>query len=252
MFAGDMNKLVLIILLTLPGTLRAQTVRGVLTDSLSGSTLNGYTVHLKHLEKGHRLTTLSDSLGRFAFQNTGHGRFEITVDAFSRTFRRELSLVPREIVDIRVSLAASAVEVAPVVATATTRSKKLQFAGFYDRLLYHRPQYLLREDIEKRNARNVVHLMQGMKGVRAAGRDVLMRGGQTMGVHASRSGCKPSVYVDGALVRAGGTGVPMTYLDVIESPNNIEALEVYTSAAQLPIEYGGPSAACGVVLIWTR
>ena len=247
-----MNKVLLIIFLTLPGFARAQTVRGVLTDSLSGVALTGYTLRLKNLEKGHQITTTSDSLGRFAFQNTGHGRFEVIVDAFSRTFRREVSLVPREIIDIRLSLLPSAVEVGPVVATATTRSKKLQLAGFYDRLLYHRPQYLLRDDIEKRNARNVLHLMQGMKGVRPAGRDVLMRGGQTMGVHAVRSGCKPSVYVDGALVRAGGTGVPMTYLDVIESPNNIEALEVYTSAAQLPIEYGGATAACGVVLIWTR
>ncbi len=247
-----MNKVLLIILLAFPGLVRAQTVRGILTDSLSSAVLSGYTLRLRHVEKDHQLTTTSDSSGRFVFQNTGHGRFEIIVDAFSRTFRREISLVPREIVDIRISLLPSAVEVGPVVATATTRSKKLQLAGFYDRLLYHRPQYLLRDDIEKRNARNVVHLMQGMKGVRTAGRDVLMRGGQTMGIHALRSSCKPSVYVDGALVRAGGTGIPMTYLDVIESPNNIEALEVYTSAAQLPIEYGGATAACGVVLIWTR
>jgi metal-sulfur cluster biosynthetic enzyme len=32
----------------------------------------------------------------------------------------------------------------------------------------------------------------------------------------------------------------------------IEAIEVYTSAAQVPIKYNQTSGGCGVMLIWTR
>ena len=36
------------------------------------------------------------------------------------------------------------------------------------------------------------------------------------------------------------------------NPLDLEAVEVYRSAAELPIEYGGTNAACGVLLLWTR
>jgi hypothetical protein len=39
--------------------------------------------------------------------------------------------------------------------------------------------------------------------------------------------------------------------DVIH-PNNVEAIEVYRSPAEVPPQYGGAEAACGVILLWRR
>jgi hypothetical protein len=36
------------------------------------------------------------------------------------------------------------------------------------------------------------------------------------------------------------------------SVSSLDKIEVYRSAAQVPLEYGGPTAACGVLLLWTR
>ena len=33
---------------------------------------------------------------------------------------------------------------------------------------------------------------------------------------------------------------------------HIEAVEVYNNGADVPLEYAGPGAACGAVLIWTK
>jgi hypothetical protein len=33
--------------------------------------------------------------------------------------------------------------------------------------------------------------------------------------------------------------------------DNIEAIEVYRSASEVPMEFGGNSASCGVIVLWT-
>jgi hypothetical protein len=32
----------------------------------------------------------------------------------------------------------------------------------------------------------------------------------------------------------------------------LDAVEVYRSAAEVPVEYGGSNAGCGVILLWSR
>jgi hypothetical protein len=32
----------------------------------------------------------------------------------------------------------------------------------------------------------------------------------------------------------------------------LDAVEVYRSAAEVPLEYGGANAGCGVILLWSR
>jgi hypothetical protein len=41
-------------------------------------------------------------------------------------------------------------------------------------------------------------------------------------------------------------------LNGVVSPSQIEAVELYSSAANTPVQYGGVNSACGVILIWTR
>jgi len=78
--------------------------------------------------------------------------------------------------------------------------------------------------------------------------------------HASPDGaqaCMMSVYIDG--VWLGGGGAP-TGPQAKDPPNlryememnRIAAVEFYRGAAEVPVEYGGTTGACGVVLIWTK
>jgi hypothetical protein len=60
--------------------------------------------------------------------------------------------------------------------------------------------------------------------------------------------CMPTLYVDGVHTAYGGRAD----LNGVVSPSQIEAVELYSSAANIPVQYAGVNSACGVILIWTR
>jgi hypothetical protein len=64
----------------------------------------------------------------------------------------------------------------------------------------------------------------------------------------SGGGCLPTLYVDGVKVSYGG-GMD---INAVVTPDMVEAVELYASAAQIPAQYNGMQSACGVILIWTR
>jgi len=64
--------------------------------------------------------------------------------------------------------------------------------------------------------------------------------------------CYLDVYFDGAQIyNSSARGTPLFNLNSIQSAE-IEAIEVYTSASQIPAQYNKTSGGCGVMLIWTR
>ncbi len=68
-----------------------------------------------------------------------------------------------------------------------------------------------------------------------------------------RNRCLPSLWIDGVNVRSsGGANGPRVRIDDFLSPVEIEGIEIYRSASEVPPRYGGTGASCGVILIWTR
>jgi hypothetical protein len=64
--------------------------------------------------------------------------------------------------------------------------------------------------------------------------------------------CYLDVYLDGALIYdSTARKAPLFNLNSITA-SEIEAIEVYSSAAQVPAQYNKTSGGCGVMLIWTR
>jgi hypothetical protein len=65
--------------------------------------------------------------------------------------------------------------------------------------------------------------------------------------------CFMAVYLDGALYWSPDMGRMAQPPDITKfNPLDLEAVEVYRSPAEVPVEYNGPAAGCGVMLIWTR
>ena len=64
-------------------------------------------------------------------------------------------------------------------------------------------------------------------------------------IHMVRStaGCFPTFYVDGRLARSFAESTPIT---------DVQGIEVYRGAAEMPGEFSGAGAMCGVIVIWTR
>jgi hypothetical protein len=63
--------------------------------------------------------------------------------------------------------------------------------------------------------------------------------------------CYMSVYLDGALYYSNATPGPpldLSRMNIL----NFQALEVYRSPAEMPVEYNATGSGCGVILLWTR
>ena len=61
----------------------------------------------------------------------------------------------------------------------------------------------------------------------------------------------PSVVLDGAVLQVGGVSGGLS-ADELLNPFNIEAVEVYPSAAGVPVQYGGYMSPCGAIVAWSR
>ena len=151
--------------------------------------------------------------------------------------------------------------------------------GFYERQRSDFGHFISREQIEARAPKRITDLLAGLPGVRLVpGASGLGRTGIALrGSLLSHGGsCHPRVFVDGIMVIRGdarrrgldvfglpeqateaalpGVERPEIALDDVVQPEDVQAVEVYRSAAQVPVRFGGTSTStqCGVIVIWTR
>jgi len=159
---------------------------------------------------------------------------------------------------LEVQMAPVALELEPLVVTAERRSFHLEMEGFYERhnLGLHSGIFLTPEYIEKRRPSKVTDLFYAMPGTR------VVEGGGGVGprVVYFRTGerfsgiCWPMIYIDRHLASIGGLGggADPSALDSRLHPNDVSAIEVYRGAAEVPPEFNGANAGCGVVVVWTH
>lgn len=174
---------------------------------------------------------------------------------------RVVTFRPGEQLDVEVLLADRVIGLDPIVVTERRRGL-LADMGFYDRLERGFGEFIERDEIERRAPSRVTDLMQGRSGLRVVQTDPFKYDIRLLGTARFSGDCQPSIWVDGSLARDSGeprvdtvrghTIYRQVQLSEVVSPEEIEAIELYTGAAGLPIQYGGSNAACGVVLIWTR
>jgi hypothetical protein len=62
-----------------------------------------------------------------------------------------------------------------------------------------------------------------------------------------RLGCRLGIFIDGREIATRDISI-----NRLISVQDIRAMEVYNSAAWVPIEFRPPGDGCGVMLIWTR
>lgn len=165
---------------------------------------------------------------------------------------------PERLAVVDVRLPGEAIALEPIIVTAEARSFHLEMQGFYRRRDDGFGLHVTPEVLERRQPVKTTDLFFSMPGVRViepAG------GGRGRAILLSRwrdprdSPCWPMVYVDRHLVSTGslgGAGGEPLAVDEVVATDDILAIEVYRSPAEIPSEFSGPNAGCGVVVIWTR
>jgi hypothetical protein len=124
--------------------------------------------------------------------------------------------------------------------------------GFARRRKMGNGHFFDRASIAARHPLDVTDLLAGIPTIKTRmspdGPLVLMRGlygreAQDNGLSGGTADCLPNVYVDGLVMSAAS-------LDVITRPVDIEGVEVYTKAEQVPAQFHTGNG-CGVIVIWT-
>ncbi|MGH7529331.1 MAG: carboxypeptidase regulatory-like domain-containing protein [Gemmatimonadales bacterium] len=276
--------LVLALLMQLDGAAdaaRAQRLQGRLLDLDTDQPLPAGLVTLVAFDGRHLLTAVTDGGGHWAFDVPGPGVYYVSA---KRLGYRPWVDGP---IDIRAGdtltavyhLGRIAVTLDPVEVSAQQMERFLSQAGFYERQRADFGHYITPAEIERRQATRITDLLSALPGVNL----VDVAGGvggpaiQLRGSNLAQGGlCRPRIFVDGILYARGdsrprrdddeGEATELRIeeeiqrldqgisIDDIGHPSTIAAIEVYRSATQVPVQFGGSSVEtlCGVIVVWTR
>ena len=224
------------------------------------------------------LRTLSDSLGRYRLQSIPRGEHLVVTRALG--FRPDSALTVFDgdealINDVRLKVQLNTL---PTVAVreASTPVVRGKMAAYEERKAAHIGHFIDRELLAKDENRKLSDILGsnvpglaiyrggGSKAWGASGRTTSsakcamcrvskteMLDGMDIAAGAPLA-CYLDVYLDGAQIYdSSARKTPLFNLNSI-GPAEIQAVEVYTSAAQIPAQYNKTSGSCGVMLIWTR
>lgn len=225
-------------------------LRGVVSDVSTQKPVHGARVVIA--ATGRYATT--DSLGRFELRDipTGVIRFFFTAPGFPRTsvvlaFARGETMVQAFEMDSTAIGTASdstsrgrRAQMLEATQVTAAPSRGVRYEDFERRMKTGRGQYVTRQEIEERNYNNFSDAARGLRGVA-----IECGGSRGCMIRMVRAGmsCYPQYIVDGR---------PDNFFGPYVAIRDVEGVEFYTGASDVPGEFAGVDAACGVVVIWTR
>jgi hypothetical protein len=274
----------LLLIAALPGPADAQVLRGRLLDLDTDEPVVGGVVTLIDSVGTRVLTFVTGDDGAYLLTAPRPGSY--LVEARRIGYRMwvdgPILLASDEEWESEFHLRAVPVQLDPVEVTAEAAVYEtyLQRVGFYERQRSDFGHFITRQEIELRAPERMTDLLHSVPGVRTLpSTSGLSRSG--IGFRGSRlsqgGACHPRVYIDGIVVirgdaRARGLNVQgfpeiasdlegsdpslrdEIALDDFLMPEDVQAVEVYRRASEVPARFGGMSTEtqCGVIAIWTR
>ncbi len=260
-----------------------QVVRGRLLDLTSNEPIAGGTLTLVPVQGSGVVSVVSGEDGAFRLEAPGPGRYFVEARSFGYRpwVDGPIDLRAGDDWEAEYHLPAMPFELEPVEVTvpATAYNAFLDRVGFLERQKADFGHFITRDEIERRAPARLTDLLSDIPGVRVVpSSSGLSRSGLSFrgSVLSMGGACHPRVFVDGLIVilgdaRVRGTDIygfpeqptdaeadpsnrPEIALDDFVIPEDVEAVEVYRRASQVPVRFGGTSTAtqCGVIAIWTR
>jgi hypothetical protein len=234
----------------------AQVVRGRVIDNATGEPVSAAKVEALAAGRGSG-STRSEADGKFEVRLRAAGTFRLQTErsGYRPTVTGDIPVAVRETVYVEVKVAAAAMQLDPLRVTARVappRRRTLELNGFYERERLGFGRFIRREDFETRSNLTTSQILARERGtiVVGSGPSEFIVFARSSSVGALRSPvakyCIPQLYLDGMKISSGRD------LNEVVGPNQVEAVELYRSAAEIPVQYNGSDSACGVILVWTR
>jgi hypothetical protein len=243
--------------LILTGTgLRAQTIEGRLLEAGTDSPIIlGQVV----LITGGGLVvdrTFTDEKGAFALWSPEPGNFFLRAEGVGYLSRVDgvFDLGEGGILSVEFRLPRAPIQLDTLMVFSEPRDTKLALLGFYDRQRVGFGHFLGPEEITRKPVFETTDFLRNIPRVRIrqrpfGGSEVLIQGAASTSLNGGGL-CYPKVVVDGNEVFRGGN--EPARLDDVVRPHEVSALEIYRGPGEIPLQFGGSSSPCGVILIWTR
>lgn len=246
-------------------SLHAQSIRGLVTDAVTGTVIPLATVTLV-AENGERVSsTLSTDEGFYQVAGTGSGRYLLRASAPGylpgRAGPIEVDDDDALVLELRLEAAPIGLEglVVEGARAAGSATNYLAERGFWERYEEGRGQFLTPADVLASDAMFTPHLLRGMDEVLPQYGAAPWTMWPVFGIaeNSSRYGdtCEPRTYVDDVWVNRPDFGIREgSGLDDVVPLERVLAVEVFHGPFEAPMRYQGTTYenSCGVVLIWTR
>ncbi len=240
-----------------PGTIRKEDIILGLTNQtepgdilgrvrgrMNGDPVVGADVRLQ----GTDFRTITNERGTFTLEQIPWGIYVIEVDHIAYASAQQAFRVQGgRAHQMEVLMTEEAIELDPLTVTVRPRSWFSGMSGLQHRINLGFGYVLEREDLERRGASNIGDALRGIPGVRVQrsglyGSNVVFRSSRNL----LGQSCRPTVWMDGVRI----TLDPQLGLNEFTALD-LEVIEVYRSAAEVPGEFSG-DANCGVLVLWTR
>jgi hypothetical protein len=216
---------------------------GVVVDKASGLPVGN--AELLHL--GDSRSTSSDSTGAYRFDGLPSGILKFIVRAKGYpaaslivALARGESMVRRIELDSTSAGRASSAQSLNKVTIEAPPSLGPRYADFERRKATGQGHYITSDEIEKMNATS---LQEAVRGVRGVTMDCGGGAGCSIRMVRAPMQCLPEYVVDDRVDNIFGPNVAV---------RDIQGIEIYTGPTDVPGEYAGRNAGCGVIVIWTK
>lgn len=250
-----------------PSLAAQATLTGIVREDSSARPLAGVEVLINGTP--HRAVT--GTTGRYLLEGLPAGIYQAIFRAVGHLPERiDVHLVARETTRANAILVRADVVLAPIEVTgeadrprgigleAFEERRRMGFGRFIDSAAIRSSEHVRMPDLLRRHAGIEVRTatvagVPGWVALSTTGRDA-----------TGALNCLMSVYLDGALVGKGGVlgktghciGPHGNCIDVPDLAmfdlTSVEAVEVYRRASEIPVQFGGAMASCGVIAIWSR
>ncbi len=219
------------------GALAQAALRGRVIDSEMGTPLAGATVQVG---KGGPVVR-TDSAGGFLAQNVTPGVTAIEVRQIGfepGTF--DIRIPASGIVEGVFPLDFNGFELPAVVVEARAVALMPRYTDFERRRQRKMGAYLRWDELKKQGAGSIGDALRTVRGVRM---ECDQQRFECYAHMARTPQCEPTWYVDGVEVHSFHENTPI---------NDVYGIEVYRGAGEVPAEFAGSNAACGVIVVWTK
>lgn len=259
----------------------AQQLRGRLLDRESREPIAAGLVTLVAADGAQVAAVTTDDAGRWSIDAPTPGRYFVSAKriGYQPWTSAPVDMKQNDDLTFVFQLHRVAVTLHPIEVSARSMRQYLERAGFYERQRADFGHFITPDAIEKRRAVRITDLLVSVPGVNLVRMTTGSVGAlyvQLRGSNISDGGvCRPRVFVDGVLFARGdsrparperGASVERRVeeriqqldqgmsLDDIGHPSTIAAIEVYRSATQVPVQFGGTSVGtlCGAIVFWTK